>query len=93
MDLVRETAGSLAVSEENHSKSLKSYMGREEMLIPSAEYNSLHWNFTTTQGLRSLQKAQAAHQQPQACRDLSCASPPQSIAQVVQHPLTVKVMY
>lgn len=63
------------------------------MLIPLAEYNSLHWNLATTQGLRSLEKAQAAHQQPQACRDSSRASPPQSIAQVVQHPLTVKVMY
>lgn len=47
------------------------------MLIPLAEYNSLHWNLATTQGLRSLQKAQAARQQPQACRDSSRASPPQ----------------
>lgn len=36
MDLVRETARSLAVSEENHSEPLKSYVGREEMLIPLA---------------------------------------------------------
>lgn len=63
------------------------------MLIPEAEYNSLHWNLARTQGLRSLQKAQAALQQRQACRDSSCASPSQSITQVLQHPLTVTVLH
>lgn len=63
------------------------------MLIPQAEYISLHWNLATAQKLRSLQKVQAALQQPHACRNSSCASCPQSIRQVVQHPLTVTAMY